>query len=152
MKLTVNKGLSLILLVIAVSYLIMAYRLPEYMFVPVDSDLVPKLLGYALLILSIIFFFSKDTETEEQKAKRVIPKDDLYMLSGIFALILIYITILEVIGFVVMTAFFIIFSSRFLGYKNWKVLLPTAILFSVISYSVFNYGLAIRLPAGILPF
>lgn len=152
MKLSVNKVLSLILIVIAVGYLMMAYRLPEYMFVPVDSDLVPKLLGYALLILSIIFFFSKDTDTEEQKAKRAIPKDDLFMLLGIFAMILVYITVLEVIGYVILTALFIIASSRFLGYKNWKVLLPTAILFAVISYSVFNYGLAIRLPAGILPF
>ncbi|WP_152656951.1 tripartite tricarboxylate transporter TctB family protein [Oceanobacillus sp. CFH 90083] len=152
MKISVNKGLSIVLIIIAAGYLIMAYQLPEYIFVPVDADLVPKLLGYALLILSIFFFFSKDIDTDEQKAKRVIPKNDFFILLGILAMILLYITVLEVIGFVIMTALFIIASSRFLGYKNWTVLLLTSLLFAGSAYSLFNYGLAIRLPAGILPF
>ncbi|KMK78011.1 tripartite tricarboxylate transporter TctB family protein [Alkalihalobacillus pseudalcaliphilus] len=152
MNINVNKGLSLALFVIASIYLIMAFQLPEYIFVPVDADLVPKLLGFSLLVLSIIFFFSKDVDTEEQKQKRVIPKKDALMLLGVLGMILIYITVLEVVGFVIMTGFFIVACSRFLGYTNWKVLLITAVIFSVGAYSMFNYGLSIRLPSGILPF
>ncbi len=74
MKLTVNRGISLVLIFIAASYLIMAFQLPEYAFVPVDSDLIPKLLGACLLVLGICFFFAKDVDTEEQKKKRTIPK------------------------------------------------------------------------------
>ncbi|MFS0750000.1 tripartite tricarboxylate transporter TctB family protein [Oceanobacillus sp. 1P07AA] len=152
MKLSINRGLSLVLMIIAVGYLIMAYQLPAYIFVPVDADLVPKLLGFALLILSVFFFFSKDTDTEEQKKMRVIPKKEVLMLLGVLAMILLYITVLEVFGFVIMTFLFIVASSRFLGYKNWTVLILTGLLFSVGAYSLFNYGLAIRLPAGFLPF
>ncbi|GLO67955.1 tripartite tricarboxylate transporter TctB family protein [Oceanobacillus kimchii] len=152
MKLSVNRGISLVLIIISVGYLIMAYQLPAYIFVPVDSDLVPKLLGYALLLLAIFFFFAKDTDTEDQKKNRVIPKKEVFMLLGVLAMILLYITILEVIGFVIMTSVFIIVSSRFLGYKNWTVLILTALLFSIGAYSLFNYALAIRLPAGFLPF
>ena len=149
---SVNKGISLVLIVVSLLYLVSAYQLPEYIFVPVDADLVPKLLGYALLILSVIFFFAKDPDTEEQKAKRHIKRDDLFMLLGVLALILIYITVLEVIGFVIMTALFIVCCSRLLGFKKWSTLITTAIIFAVGSYSLFNYALAIRLPSGILPF
>ncbi|TWI59322.1 tripartite tricarboxylate transporter TctB family protein [Halalkalibacter nanhaiisediminis] len=152
MRLSVNKSLSLVLMTIALVYLIMAFRLPEYTFVPVDADLIPKLLGFVLLILSICFFFSKDVDTEEQKKKRVIKRKEAGMLLGVMTLILIYITVLEVVGFVIMTIAFIIVCSRFLGYKKWVVNILTACIFSVGAYSLFNYGLAIRLPAGILPF
>ncbi|KGA97535.1 hypothetical protein AJ85_00010 [Alkalihalobacillus alcalophilus ATCC 27647 = CGMCC 1.3604] len=152
MRLTVNKTISLVLIFVSIAYLIMAFRLPEYAFVPVDADLIPKMLGVTLLILSICFFFSKDVDTEEQKKKRVIPKKEALMLLGVMALILIYITVLEIVGFVIMTAAFIIICSRFLGYKKWGVNIATALIFSVGAYSLFNYGLAIRLPAGLLPF
>ncbi|CAG9622770.1 tripartite tricarboxylate transporter TctB family protein [Sutcliffiella rhizosphaerae] len=152
MGLTVNRGLALVLITLSVVYLIMAFNLPEYAFVPVDSDLIPKLLGFSLLILSICFFFSKDVDTEEQKKKRVIKKQEAGMLLGVMALILVYITVLEVVGFVIMTAAFIIVCTRFLGYKNWVAIILTALIFSVGAYTLFNYGLAIRLPAGILPF
>lgn len=152
MKLTVNRGISLVLITIALVYLIMAFQLPEYAFVPVDSDLIPKMLGICLLILGICFFFAKDIDTEEQKAKRTIPKKETFMLLAMMGLILAYITVLEVVGFIIMTALFILVSTRLLGYKKWIVNASTAIIFSIGVYSLFNYGLSIRLPAGILPF
>lgn len=152
MRLTVNRGISIVLIGIAVVYLVMAFQLPEYAFVPVDSDLVPKLLGASLLILGVCFFFAKDTDTEEQKQKRTIPKTELWMLLAVMGLILVFITFLEVVGFVIMTALFIFVCSRFLGYRKWIVNAITSIVFSVGVYWLFNYGLAIRLPAGILPF
>ncbi|MDO7269384.1 tripartite tricarboxylate transporter TctB family protein [Shouchella clausii] len=152
MRLTVNRGISIVLIGIAVVYLVMAFQLPEYAFVPVDSDLVPKLLGASLLILGGCFFFAKDTDTEEQKQKRTIPKTELWMLLAVMGLILVFITFLEVIGFVIMTALFIFVCSRLLGYQKWLVNALTSIVFSIGVYWLFNYGLAIRLPAGILPF
>src|SRR5690625_4409256 len=101
----------------------MAFQFYNYGFVFEYVYLVLKILGFALLILAIIFFFSKDGDTEEQKEKRVISKEDVLKLLGVLAFILVYITILEVVGFVIMTFLFIIISSRFLGYKNWKVLM-----------------------------
>ncbi|WP_054706360.1 tripartite tricarboxylate transporter TctB family protein [Bacillus sp. JCM 19041] len=152
MRITVNRGISLVLITIALVYLIMAFQLPEYAFVPVDSDLIPKMLGICLLILGVCFFFAKDVDTEEQKAKRTIPKKEAFMLLSMMGLILAYITVLEVVGFIIMTALFILISTRLLGYKKWIVNASTAIIFSVGVYSLFNYGLSIRLPAGILPF
>ncbi|PAE87843.1 tripartite tricarboxylate transporter TctB family protein [Shouchella clausii] len=152
MRLTVNRGISIVLIGIAVVYLVMAFQLPEYAFVPVDSDLVPKLLGASLLILGVCFFFAKDTDTEEQKQKRTIPKTELWMLLAVMGLILVFITFLEVIGFVIMTTLFIFVCSRLLGYQKWLVNALTSIVFSIGVYWLFNYGLAIRLPAGILPF
>ncbi|VXB44161.1 conserved membrane hypothetical protein [Bacillus sp. 349Y] len=152
MKVTVNKGISIVLMLVSVTYLIMAFLLPEYPFVPVDADLIPKILGFCLLILSVCFFFSKDIDTEDQKAKRVIPRKEVLMLLAVMGLVLIYITFLEVAGFVLMTTAFIIVCSRLLGYKKWVPNIITAVMFSGSAYSLFNYALSIRLPAGILPF
>ena len=44
MNWSVNKGLGLALMIISVVYLFLAFSLPEYAFVPVDSDLIPKIL------------------------------------------------------------------------------------------------------------
>ncbi|MBV6684630.1 tripartite tricarboxylate transporter TctB family protein [Rossellomorea sp. RS05] len=151
MKLTVNKSISLVLILVSAIYLIMAFTLPEYPFVPVDADLIPKMLGFCLLILGVCFFFSKDIDTDEQKAKRVIPRKEVLMLLAVMGLILIYITFLEVAGFILMTTAFIIVCSRLLGYRKWVTSIVTAVLFSGCAYGLFNYALSIRLPAGILP-
>lgn len=149
---TVNQRLALIFAALACTMIYLSFQLPEYAFVPVDSDMMPKLLGITLLILSIIFYFSKDTDTEEQKAKRNIPRQEAYMLLSILGIVLIYITILEHIGFVISTILFILVSSRLLGFKRWMINILTSIVFSLGVYYLFNELLAIILPSGILPF
>ncbi|MCM2676934.1 tripartite tricarboxylate transporter TctB family protein [Alkalicoccobacillus plakortidis] len=149
---TVNQRLALIFAGLAVTMIYLSFQLPEYAFVPVDSDMMPKLLGITLLVLSIIFYFSKDTDTDEQKAKRTIPKQEAYMLLIVLVLILIYITLLEIVGFIPMTIAFIISCSRLLGFKNWLVNILTSITFSGGVYYLFNELLSIRLPSGIVPF
>src|SRR5688572_21067168 len=106
----------MVLAVIAIGYLILAYQLPEYDLIPVDSDVIPKVLGYLLLILSIILFFVKD---EEKTEISFLPKKEIGMLLGTAGLILIYIFLLESVGFIIMTTLFIFVSSRFYGYKHY---------------------------------
>ncbi|WP_017729543.1 tripartite tricarboxylate transporter TctB family protein [Halalkalibacterium ligniniphilum] len=149
---TINQKLALVLMAIAVLFLILSYQLPEYAYVPVDSDMMPKSLGFLLLILSVIFYFSQDIDTEEQKKRRSIPKKEVFMLLGVLGQVLVYIFLLEMIGFVITTFLFIICCSVTLGYRNWIATILTAFLFSISVYYLFNYLLSIRLPSGILPF
>lgn len=148
----VNQKVGLVLLVIGIVYLVLAYQIPSYPYTEVDADAIPKVLGFLLIILSVFLFLSKDSETEEQKERRKIPKKEVGMLLGVAGFILLYIMLLEVLGFIVVTALFIYFCSWFLGYKNHIANGLVSVLFPVILYLMFTELLKMNLPSGILPF
>ncbi|MUK90159.1 tripartite tricarboxylate transporter TctB family protein [Ornithinibacillus sp. L9] len=149
---TLNQKVSLVLLAIAAGYLLLSYQLPSYPYAIVDADVLPKGLGYLLVILVIALFFTKDSETEEQKARRNIPKKDILALLAVFAFVFFYIFLLEILGFVLTTALFIFFCSWFLGYKKHLTNIIVAVLFPLFMYFTFTEFLQISLPQGILPF
>lgn len=149
---TLNQRVSVVLLVISIGYLIMTFQLPEFAYTEVDADIIPMVLGVLLIVLAVGLYFSKDSETTEQKERRNIPKKDVVALLGVFVLIFIYIMLLEVLGFVVMTTLFIFICSWFLGYKKYITNLLTSILFPLFMYFAFTEFLKISLPKGILPF
>ncbi|MEN2466356.1 tripartite tricarboxylate transporter TctB family protein [Ornithinibacillus sp. FSL M8-0202] len=149
---SLNQRVSLVLLVLATLYLILAYQLPSFSYSIVDADVVPKGLGFLLIALSIGLFFTKDSETEEQKARRNIPKKDIGVLLAVFAFVFLYIFFLEILGFVVTTTIFVFGCSWFLGYKKHLTNGLVAILFPLFMYLLFTNFLKINLPQGILPF
>jgi putative tricarboxylic transport membrane protein len=149
---TLNQRVSIVLLVLAIVYLILAFQLPSFAYTNIDADVVPKGLGFLLVALSIGLFFAKESETEEQKARRNIPKKDIGALLAVFAFVFLYIFFLEILGFVVTTAIFIFGCSWFLGYKKNVVNALVSVLFPLVMYLLFTSFLQINLPQGILPF
>lgn len=149
---TLNQRISIVLILIGAGYLVLTFQLPSYPYVPADADLVPMVLGTLLIILAVCLYFSKESETEEQKARRNIPKQDVIALLAVFGFILVYIIFLEILGFVLITALFIFFCSWFLGYKKHITNLLVSVIFPVFMYVMFTEFLRISLPQGILPF
>ena len=147
----ITRKVSLILGVLAIFYLILSYQLPSYPYAQIDADAIPKMLGFLLLFLAVLLFFSKQEETEAERQKRTIPKADVLMLLSVCGFILAYIILLEIVGFVIMTMTFVYFCSWYLGYKNHKVNGITSVVFSLSIYLLFTRLLLISLPAGILP-
>ncbi len=148
----VNQRIAIVLALISIIYLILSYQLPTYPYIPVDADAIPKALGWLLLVLSVGLFFSKDRDSEEQKARRRIPKKDVISLLVVFVLVFLYITLFEALGFILTTILFVFTCTWYLGYKKHLVNAIVSIVFPVALYSIFVYLLQIRLPAGILPF
>ncbi|RDY71623.1 tripartite tricarboxylate transporter TctB family protein [Halobacillus trueperi] len=149
---TLNQKVSIFLILFAAGYLYLSYNLKEYPYVPVDSDFVPKILGYLLIILAIFLFFDKSSETKEEKEKRQVPKKEMLVLLAVGGMIFLYIFLLEIIGFVLSSMLFIFACSWFLGYRKLVTTILVAVLFPLIMYLSFNYLLQIRLPQGLLPF
>lgn len=149
---TMNQKISVFLILFGIGYLYMSYNLKEYPYVPVDSDLVPKALGYLLIGLAVLLFFDKSSETEEQKKKRTVPGKEILVILAVGGMIFLYIFLFEIIGFLLATALFIFFCSRFLGYDRLVSNLLVSLIFPAVLYYLFNYLLQIRLPQGILPF
>ncbi|MBN9655070.1 tripartite tricarboxylate transporter TctB family protein [Halobacillus sp. GSS1] len=149
---TLNQKVSIFLILFAAGYLYLTYNLKEYPYVPVDSDFVPKILGYLLIILAVFLFFDKSSETEEEKEKRQVPKKEMLVLLAVGGMIFLYIFLLELLGFVLSSMLFIFACSWFLGYRKLVTTILVAVLFPLIMYLSFNYLLQIRLPQGVLPF
>ena len=149
---TLNQRVSLVLLLFAAGYLYFSFQLPSFAYTNVDSDVIPKALGWLLAALSIGLFFSKDSETEEQKARRNISLKNYGMILAVFLLLYLYILLFEVLGFITVTALFIFFSSWLLGYKKYLTNIIVSILFPLLLYFAFTEFLRISLPQGILPF
>ncbi len=145
---TTNKKMAVVLLVISIIYLIVSFRLPSYAYVPVDSDMVPIALGVLLFFLSIALYFIKDEKSEE---KVKLPKEDLLAILIVIGFIVTYIFLLEIIGFILITALFIFFCSWFLGFKKFITNLIVSIVLPFAIYYMF-IALQIQLPQGILPF
>lgn len=149
---TINQRASVVLILLAAGYLYLSYQLPSFAYTRVDADVLPKALGWLLVILSIALFFSKDSESEEQKARRNIPVRELIMIGIVFLLILAYILLFEILGFIVVTFIFVFITSLILGYNKHITNGIVSLLFPVILYFAFTEFLQISLPKGILPF
>ena len=129
----------------------LSFNLPSYPYVPVDSDVVPMILGIILLGLSVALFFIDDQNGEENNEGKI-NKRDLIILISIFVLINFYILFLEIIGFIISTTLFIFVCSFILGYRKNVVNLIVAIVVPLSFYLLFTEALQIRLPQGIMPF
>lgn len=147
-----NQKVSVVLALIAAVYLFLSYNLPKYPNALIDADVVPIGLGYLLLILAVLLFLDKKEETEAEKQKRTISKTNVKLLLVVLAFILVYIFLLEIMGFLIMTSLFIFCCSLFLGYKKHVTNGIVAVVFSFAIYALFNYLLRINLPSGIIPF
>ncbi|RSD25919.1 tripartite tricarboxylate transporter TctB family protein [Mesobacillus subterraneus] len=151
MLVRINQKLAVVLAVLAGVYLFLSFNLPKYQNAIIDADMVPKGLGVLLLFFAVLLYFDKKEETEAEKKKRTMTRGNVLILLAVLAFILIYIFLLEMVGFLIMTALFIFGCSLFLGYRKHVSNAIVSIVFSLVIYGLFNYLLKINLPAGIIP-
>ena len=148
----IHRKISLVLIAISIVYIYLSLRLPSYPYVPVDADVVPIGLGTLLLILSLILFFSSDRESEDKKQKRTVSKQQTGKLFGVFLFLLLYVALLERVGFIAVSTLFLFTCTRFLGYRRNVVNGIVSIVIPSVLYALFRYFLGIHLPQGIAPF
>ncbi|MCR8849741.1 tripartite tricarboxylate transporter TctB family protein [Rossellomorea sp. SC111] len=147
-----DRIISLILFVFAVCYLALSYQLPAFPYAIIDSDVLPKGLGYLLIILAIVLFYQAKDDTDADKERRYVKKEDIIILLSVLAALLVYIFLLEPVGFLLSTILFLLVIPFVLGFKKKVTTVLVAFLFSGVMYYSFNYLLNITLPQGILPF
>ena len=148
-----NQKIALVLFLFSLFYLIMSFNLPRYPYVPVDSNFVPIGLGFILMGLSVGLYFVKDKPMNvKDKMNNKIPKQDLFVLLTVTFMVIVYISLIEVLGFILSTAIFVFICSWFLGYKKHVLNLLFSFIFPVAVYYLFTVGLQVQLPKGILPF
>ncbi|MDP5276223.1 tripartite tricarboxylate transporter TctB family protein [Chengkuizengella axinellae] len=149
---SMNRKVSIVIFLFSMFYLLFSYQIEPSPFAKIDADIMPKGLGYLLLVLSVLLFIENKEETEQEKAKRNISKKEISLLLLIVLFVLLYILLLEAIGFIIVTILFLTATSRLLGYTNWIRMLIVFVTFTLVIYFSFNELLGLSLPSGILPF
>lgn len=175
-----NKELCIgvVFLVIGAVYLISAFFIPAYSGYGgqnISSSFLPKVLGVMMVVLSVMQLYAsrKAARPPAEAAPRPEPGaepadgvsveefDDDAATRGastksllvIFLILIVYIAVMPLAGFILSTAFFMIASILVLTPENKRNIPLTLLLSAVVSvgvYFLFVSGLSLVLPAGIL--
>lgn len=135
-----------------------------------DTAFYPRLLAGIIVFLAILLIIATlrnkaagrpdlDDETEEEQRERemspleketqhdrVQPRTQLL----IAAILVAYVYLLDVIGYLVLTPIFMIVLFRLLKIKNWLATISLAIASSAVLYVFFSVFLDVIFPRGIL--
>ena len=91
---------------------------------------------------------SKLAEKEKGKTSTFWKKNGKSIV--IFVSAIIFIFIIQIFGFWLMTFLYISFLSYYLGIRNFKYLIPQSIIITTILYGIFELWLKLALPEGLL--
>lgn len=127
----------------------------------VDSQFMPKVYAVLLMILSSIqvlqgVYHIKKGEAEADEGSGLTVKDQIVSFITSFLLLIIYVALLDSVGFVIMSVLFIICMTILLSTKeqrskkNLLKLILISVAFSVIVFMIFVDGFGLTLPEGIL--
>lgn len=112
----------------------------------------PLVIGGVLSLLSIILLVRTlwaDTGPEGKltfwKEKRSWGKVLFSLLGLIF-----YLIFLNYLGYLLTTFLFIVYLLKFIGKKGWRTSILIAILIAASSYVLFQIGLGVSLPKGMI--
>lgn len=158
-KLNTNQWLAVVLALFAAAYLAMAWQVPTFPLPrPVDSDLFPKVLGAALLLLAVFLFFEKPSaiagaEEIDQEASHgpllLTPWARVIVTSLAIAA---YALLLVPLGFVLASTLLCVGLTAYYGYRRHTINIATSLGVVLALYLTMTRVMDVYLPTGVLPF
>jgi putative tricarboxylic transport membrane protein len=112
------------------------------------SGFFPFLGGLLLIALSIILI----TRGWLGRGQAHQPFGELRQVAILVVCLVIYVAVLETLGYVFSTILITAAILRIMGVTSWKTLSLNSLILSVGAYLLFNRILGVELPAGILSF
>ena len=114
---------------------------------------VPKMITGAGLVLCVIEAISQVKKIVTGKYETLKSEGAGHQtLSWYMNLVLIagYIAALSTIGFIPSSLVYLVLMPALMGYRKWKVVIPFAVITTVVLYLSFTYAFRVELPLGIL--
>lgn len=90
---------------------------------------------------------SSETVSTDKKEKTAALKQGGTMIAAV-----LYVVLLEPLGFVLSTLLVLLGLPAALGYRKWHVIIPVAVVLSVGLFFLFEKVFYVRLPVGLLTF
>jgi putative tricarboxylic transport membrane protein len=118
----------------------------------VGPGLVPRLVGILTLVLGALLLREAFTGgfrgvDEEAEARRPM---DWRAFAWVSAGIIVYGLFVELAGFILSSAALFVLVARGFGSRRWLLNAVVAVVLAVVVFAIFNYGLGLTLPAGVL--
>lgn len=129
----------------------------------ITSDVMPKIYGAAVMLLGAIQIFRGIRELkapaapagpDEAETKGKFPVEPEILLT--FLLLVVYVALLQTVGFVIMSILFVLGLSAILlptekrGKSSYLMILVVAVIFTVAITAIFVKGFNLTLPMGLL--
>lgn len=135
---------------IGISFLVFSFKYGDLRSGIPNAGFFPFLGGLILTLLSLIMLISTINKKEAHHKASIFPekrylKKILILLASLFA----YGIVLEYLGFLISTIFFMLIILRFVELLNWRTVIITSLIISSFSYLLFQILLKVRLPHSI---
>lgn len=147
MKLKTNLISGILAIILgSVLLLIVPFQIQEEMFITkgqIPADFIPKTTSWVMIILGIILlaqsvFLKKEQVVEVEK--RALGRSLIFL-----GMLILYAILFTYIGFLLSSVIFSLVLLVFLKCKN-PLYYVICVMFPVVVYFVFTYGLSVRLP------
>ncbi len=121
----------------------------------VDPSFMPKLISLLLGVVSVFIIYQGIKNKEESKAANAgkIVKKEKSLLAGTVLIIVIYMALLETVGFLIMTVLCLFAQFQLFKPKKGRGLIMYSVTALIVASSVyfsFQKFLSVILPPGIL--
>lgn len=145
-------------MVLSAVMMVMAQMLPKSKVMDIGPDFMPMVIGGATFILAalLLFLSIKNFKLNTLELDTVsIPDCDYKRVLASILLVLIYVFMLQPVGFIVCTLIFLLLQMLVLSpddQRSKKDIIKLAIIdviFTMVVFFLFRYGFKIVLPAGI---
>lgn len=139
---------------VSLGYLFGAYSIETKGIVAIESDFMPKIYGYILMVTSLILIVTSWKRLSSLEGKELKSDSDIKRVLAVLFLILVYILCIEWLGFIFCSIPFLFFLSLLLTpdyvEKKYWVYVLFSVLLPIIAYFGFSYYLNLTMPSGIL--
>lgn len=119
-------------------------------------DFWPKIVAVCISVMGVAIMLNGIFHiTESNKRQNTEPKETGVEIQNnirvvlLVAILIVFFYLFQLIGYMISTFLLFCGTSFVLGYRNWKVLIPTAVCLSVGLYMFFVNLLGVRFPGTI---
>jgi len=118
----------------------------------VGPGVVPRVVGVGLMLLGVILLreaFGGGFSGVDEEAEAKLPMDWV-AFAWVSAGIIGYGLLVEPAGFVIASTLLFVLVARGFNSRRWLLNAVTGLVLAIIVFAIFNYGLGLTLPAGVL--
>ena len=120
---------------------------PEEGFFPLAAGII--LMGCSLLIIAKALVIARRHE-DGGKLKKEKNEVNVFKVSSYIVLMSLSYALLESVGFLITSAFFLTAILKYVEKQTWKITFLVGIGSTIVSYVVFAYFLGVPLPKGLI--
>jgi len=112
----------------------------------------PRLMAGLLGFLGVLIFLRRQSRAETLHAGEgfAFGRIQAVRVGGTAAILVVYLALLDQIGYVLLTPVALASLSLFLGFRRWLTLVIVAVAVPATIYLGFRFGMKILLPEGLL--